>query len=76
MMSNSIRHGFDQDTLFAFYRSASGFSDSRQNGQSIITVNSDGVETITRSSGCDTISGILVDDRCGDGESIISLVRC
>lgn len=69
MMSHSIRHGLYQYPLFPLHRPFSSLTNSRQYCEGIITVNSDCVESVTRSSRCDTVSGVLVDNGCRDCET-------
>jgi len=75
VMSDSIGHGLHQDTLLAFHGPASRFAYSRQYGQGIVSIYSDSVQTVSRSTRSDTISSVLIDDRCGNGESRFSLIK-
>lgn len=68
-MSHSIRHSFHQDPLLPFYSSSTTLTDGCEDGESIITVYTDGVQAVSWPSGGDPVTSVLIDDRCGDGEA-------
>jgi hypothetical protein len=74
MVADSVSHCFYQYSLFPFHGPSSRLTHRPKNGESVIAVYSDRIETVPRPSGGDTITSVLVDDRRGDCESSVSMI--
>ena len=75
MMPHSIRHRLHEDAFLALYSSFSRFPRRSENGQCVVSVHSDGVEAVSRSTRGDPVPGILVDDRGGNSEAAMSHIN-
>lgn len=71
-MTYAIRHRLDEHSLLPFHSTWSGFARGREHCERVVAVHAYDVKTVAGAAGCYTIAGILVDDRGGDDEAVIS----
>ncbi len=75
MVSNSVRDGLNQCRLFVTNDHFSCFLGRCINGEDVVAVNSNGWNTVGKTSNRDTIASVLVVDRSRDSIHVVSAVE-
>jgi hypothetical protein len=73
MVRDTIGHGFDKHRLATVLQCHfSCFLCGLSDRPNVVSVNSNGVNSISNSSACNAISSILIEGGCGNGKSVVA----
>jgi hypothetical protein len=72
VVANAVRHSLNEHALLALNGAAACLARGGENSESIITIDTDSVKTISGTAGRDTVAGVLVNDGGGDGEAVVA----
>lgn len=72
MVSDTVGHCLHENALLALDSAAARLAGRREDGESIVTVDTDSVQAVRRATGRDTVSCVLVDDGSGNGETVVA----
>mmetsp|Transcript_1366 Transcript_1366/g.1789 ORF Transcript_1366/g.1789 Transcript_1366/m.1789 type:complete len:205 (+) Transcript_1366:121-735(+) len=75
VVSNTVRHGLDKDWALLFNYHLSSSLGSIVDSKEVVSINSNGMHAICKSSSSDTVTGVLVVDGGGDSVHIIPAVE-